>query len=161
MTAAQILALDQALTELEVPEPDPNRWASQLADVARRMRAVVASHRDVVPSSLGFLPGGGRALRCHERVLAIMGAGGLPESQSVAALYLLWVIVNGFSLEETSTEGPERPVRDLSTEVSWYFASLPRDRFPNLAAGAGEFARSDFDERFELLIKIFVDGLAG
>ena len=160
MTAPQMVALDQALAELEVPPPDPGRWASQLAEVAGQMRGVIGRHRDLVPASVGFLPGGGRALRCHERVLAIMRAGGLPDSRSVAGLYLLWVIVNGFSLEETRAEEPERPGPDLSSEVSRYFASLPGDRFPNLAAAAGEFAKTDFDERFELLIRIFINGLA-
>src|SRR6516225_7723106 len=118
MTAPQIMALDQALAELNVPEPDPGRWAGQLAEVARQMRAIIGRHRDLVPSSIGFLPGGGRALRCHERVLAIMRAGGLPDSRAVAGLYLLWVIVNGFSLEETRTEDPERSRPDLSPEGS-------------------------------------------
>ena len=39
-------------------------------------------------------------------------------------------------------------------------ASLPGDRFPNLVALAGEFAKTDLDERFELLIAIFIVGLA-
>ena len=159
MSTPQMMALDQALAELEVPQPDPGRWASQLAEVAGQIRTVIGRHRDLVPSSVGFLPGGGRALHCHERVLAIMRAGGLPDSRSVAGLYLLWVIVNGFSLEETRAEEPERPGPDLSSEVSRYFASLPGDRFPNLAAAAGEFAKTDFDERFALLIAIFLDGL--
>ena len=160
MTTQQIMALDLALAELEIPQPDPSRWAAQLAEVARQMRAVIGRHRDLVPSSIGFLPGGGRALRCHERMLAIMRAGGLPDSRSVAGLHLLWVIVNGFSLEEAPAAEPERPGADLSPEVSRYFASLPGDRFPNLAAAAGEFANTDFDERFELLISIFISGLA-
>ena len=160
MASPQMMALDQALAELEIPQPDPGRWAGQLAEVARQMRAVIGRHRDIVPSSVGLLPGGGRALRCHERVLAIMRAGGLPDSQAVAGLYLLWVIVNGFSLEETRTEDPERPGPDLSSEVKRYFASLPGDRFPNLVAVADEFAKTDWDERFELLIMTFIDGLA-
>ena len=161
MAPPQMMALDQALAELEVPQPDPGRWAGQLAEVARQMRAVIGRHRDLVPSSIGFLPGGGRALRCHERLLAIMRAGGLPDSQSVAGLYLLWVIVNGFSLEETRAGDPERPAPDLSSEVKRYFASLPDDRFPNLVAVADEFAQTDWDDRFELLIRIFIDGLTG
>jgi len=161
MTTPHMMALDQALAELEVPQPDPGRWAGQLAEVARQMRAVIGRHRDLVPSSIGFLPGGGRALRCHERLLAIMRAGGLPDSQSVAGLYLLWVIVNGFSLEETRAGDPERPAPDLSSEVKRYFASLPDDRFPNLVAVADEFAQTDWDDRFELLIRIFIDGLTG
>ena len=111
MTTPQMMALDQALAELEVPQPDPGKWASQLAEVARQMRAVIGRHRDLVPSSVGFLPGGGSALRYHDRVLAIMRAGGLPDSRSVAGLYLLWVIVNGFSLKETCTGNRTDPAR--------------------------------------------------
>src|SRR6516225_12172165 len=108
MTTPQIMALDQALAEVQVPPPDPVRWAGQIADVARQMRAVIGRHRDIVPASIGFLPGGGRALGCHERVLAILRAGGLSDGRAVAGLYLLWVIVNGFSLEETGAGEPAR-----------------------------------------------------
>jgi len=128
MATPQMMALDQALAEVEVPQPDPGRWAEQLAG-------------------------------CHERVLAIMRAGGLPDRLSVAGLYLLWIIVNGFSLEETQTGRPERIGPDLAPAVSDYFAALPGDRFPNLVAVAGEFAKTDLDERFEQLIAIFIAGL--
>jgi hypothetical protein len=74
---------------------------------------------------------------------------------------LLWVIVNGFSLEEAHTGQPGRIGPDLSPEASQYFAALPSDRFPNLSAVAGEFAATNLDERFELLIGVFIDGLAG
>ena len=57
MAAPQMTALDQALAELEIPQPDPGRWAGQLAEAARQMRAVIGRRRDLVPSSFGFLPG--------------------------------------------------------------------------------------------------------
>ena len=159
MATPQMLALDQALAEIEVPPPDPGRWAEQLAGVARQLRTVLGRHRDIVPASVGFLPGGGAALRCHERVLAILRAGGLLDRLSVAGLYLLWIIVNGFSLAETQAGRPERIDPDLAPAVSRYFASLPGDRFPTLVAVAGEFAKTDLDERFEQLIAIFIAGL--
>ena len=43
--------------------------------------------------------------------------------------------------------------------MSEYFASLPGDRFPNLVAVAGTYAEGIADERFELLVDLFVDGL--
>jgi hypothetical protein len=45
-------------------------------------------------------------------------------------------------------------------EASRYLASLPPGQFPNLTALAGHFSAVDPDERFELLLDIFVDGLA-
>jgi len=130
MATPQMMALDQALTEVEVPHPDPGRWASQLAGVARQLRAVIGRHRDIVPASVGFVPGGALALRCHERVLAIMRAGGLPDSQSVAGLYLLWIIVNGFSLEEAQTGRPERNDPDLAPAVNRYSPRCPATASP-------------------------------
>jgi hypothetical protein len=41
-----------------------------------------------------------------------------------------------------------------------YIASLPADLFPTMTGLADEFAFADPDERFDLLIDIFVDGLA-
>jgi hypothetical protein len=161
MVTPWMMALDEAFAEFEVPPPDPERWTGQLAEMARQMRAVINRHRDIVPCSIGFIPGSRRALDCHEGVLAILRAGGLSDSRSVAGLCLLWVIVNGFSLAETGDAELERPGPDLSPDVSHYFASLPGDHFPNLVAAAGELAKTDFDERFELLIGIFIEGLTG
>jgi len=50
------MALDWAPAEFDVPQPDPGRWDGQLAGVARQMRAILRRHRDIVPSSIGFLP---------------------------------------------------------------------------------------------------------
>lgn len=41
-----------------------------------------------------------------------------------------------------------------------YLASWPASEFPNLVALADQFAISDQDLRFEVLIDLFVDGLA-
>ena len=41
-----------------------------------------------------------------------------------------------------------------------YIASLPADLFPNMTSWPGSSRCADPDERFELLIEIFVDGLA-
>ena len=159
MATPKTMALDQALGEFEVPQPGPARWAEQLAGIARQMRTVIGRHRDIVPASIRFFPSGGRALDCHERVLAILRTGGLSDGRAVAGLYLLWVIVNGFSLEETGAGEPTQIDLGLAPAVSDYFASLPGDHFPNLVAVSGEFTKTTFDERFELLIGIFIVGL--
>lgn len=44
--------------------------------------------------------------------------------------------------------------------ASAYLKSLPPEHFPNLTSLSAEFALADNNERFELLIDIFVDGLA-
>ncbi len=44
--------------------------------------------------------------------------------------------------------------------VHSYLTSLPTDQFSNLKEVAEHFAITDQDARFELLLDLFVDGLA-
>jgi hypothetical protein len=41
-----------------------------------------------------------------------------------------------------------------------YLAARPRDHFPHLTELADHFAAADADQRFELLLDLFVHGLA-
>ena len=187
------LLFDHVIGEQQVPSPDPERWQQQLKEVARTQRATILRHRDIVAVSLGRVPMGPHALRYSEKVLAILRAGGVPDWLAVAGQHLLIAVVNGFTLDETSTEpgsvsqpaegdhrgGAQRggarrggtqgddgrddggAAPQLSQDdASRYLASLPPGQFPNLTALAGHFSSVDPDERFELLLDIFVDGLA-
>lgn len=155
------LLLDQIIGEFEPPEPDPDRWGDQLKEVARDMRASIASHRDIVRVSIGRFPVGPNALAFTERVLAILRAGGLSDELAVSASYLLTVVVNGFMLEVSPSAERAAPDADVLATVRDYFMSLPAERFPNLVAVAGQFVHNDPDAQFELLIDLYVDGLVG
>ena len=147
-----------------MPVADPRRWQAQIKDVARTMRATILGHRDIVRLSIGRLPLGPNALRWAEGVIAILRAGGLSDRMAVAGQQLLISIVLGFAIDETGEGG--RPPADQPTPETAaagardYLATLPADRFPHLVAVAGHFADADADQRFELLLDIFVDGLA-
>jgi AcrR family transcriptional regulator len=165
------LVLDEVIGEGKIPDPDPGRWQEQLKQVARDQRAASLRHPWVVRVSIGRIPMGPNALRYSERILAILRAGGLPPHLAVQGYLLLIATVNGFTIDETGVDdAPEPsatvPVRDpddrqqFANMASDYIASLPAGQFPNMTTLAGEFAFSDPDERFELLIEIFVDGLA-
>jgi hypothetical protein len=99
-----------------------------------------------------------------EGLIAIMRAGGVPEQLAVNGSTLLFSVVNGFTMDETRQGGEppadQPPDDEAAAMVRDYMASLPADRFPNLVAVAGHFAFADQDERFELLLDLFVDGLA-
>jgi TetR/AcrR family tetracycline transcriptional repressor len=160
------LVLEQVIGEQEVPDPKPERWQEQLKEVARGMRAAIVRHRDIVRISIGRVPMGPNALRWSERVLAILRAGGVPDELAVLGHHLLISAVNGFTMDETG-EGGEPPADqpsawtdEMARMVRDYIASLPADRFPNMVAVADHYAISDADRRFELLLDIFVEGLA-
>jgi len=84
----------------------------------------------------------------------------------VQGYLLLIATVNGFTVDETGVEDGGTPNRDpahlqeAADMARDYITSLPADSFPNMTSLAGEFALADPDERFELLLDIFVDGLA-
>jgi AcrR family transcriptional regulator len=164
------LVLDEVIGEAKVPDPEPERWQEQLKQVARDQRAVSLRHPWAVRVSIGRIPMGPNALRYSERILGILRAGGLPPHLAVQGYLLLIATINGFTIDETGVDDgaaadSPRPIdpadlQQVANMARDYIASLPAAAFPNMTALAGEFAFSDPDERFELLIDIFVDGLS-
>jgi AcrR family transcriptional regulator len=167
------LVLDRLIGEEEVPEADPARWREQLKDVARAQRRISLRHPYIVRISIGRIPMGQNALRLTEGVLAIMRAGGLPPRLAVQGYLLLLAAVNGFTVDETGVEDADHAgdqgalanmdaatLQEAADMARDYIASLPPERFPNMVSLADQFALSDADERFEMLIDIFIDGLA-
>jgi AcrR family transcriptional regulator len=164
------LVLDQVIGESKVPDPDPAHWQEQLREVAREQRAASLRHPYIVQISIGRVPMGPNALRYSERVLAILRAAGLPPLLAVQGYLLLIATVNGFTLDETGVDsegsGEVKPAEDpgslqeMADMARDYIASLPVKQFPTMVALADEFAFADPDERFELLLDIFIDGLA-
>jgi AcrR family transcriptional regulator len=158
------LVFDEVIGEQKVPEPDPERWQEQLKEIAHSMRATILRHRDIVRISIGRIPMGPNALEYSERVLAVLRAGGVPDQLAVLGFHLLTAVINGFTLDETGA-GDAAPIdqatMDAGAEMARdYLASLPVDRFPNLVAVADHFTVSDPDVRFNLLIDLFVEGVA-
>jgi AcrR family transcriptional regulator len=166
------LVLDQLIGEQQVPDPKPGHWQEQLKEVARTQRATSLRHPYLVRISIGRIPMGPNALRYSERVLAILRAGGLSPQLAVQGYLLMISVVNGFTVDETGVEdgapddaGTGPPVDPASQQEAAnlardYIASLPAEQFPTMVSLAGEFAFADDDERFEMLIGIFIEGLA-
>jgi AcrR family transcriptional regulator len=155
------LLFDRVSGEFEVPDPDPERWTEQVKDVARQVRAGILRHRDIVRVSMGRFPMGPNGLRLAERLLAIFRAGGLSDRTAAVANHLLFVVINAFSLEDTAPVGGPDASPDRTAEmITGYLASLPAEHFPNLVAVAPVLMADDLDARFNLLLDLFVDGLA-
>jgi AcrR family transcriptional regulator len=159
------LLFDEVIGEQEVPDPDPKRWQEQLKEVARTMRGAILRHRDIVRISIGRIPMGPNALRYSDRVLAILRAGGVPDDLAVMGHRLLIATVNGFTLDETGhrepADGTGMPSQAAAASAARdYLASLPPSRFPNLVELAGTMTTQDRDQEFEVLIDLYVNGLA-
>jgi AcrR family transcriptional regulator len=162
------LILDKLIGEVAVPDADPARWREQLKEAARSQRALALRHTYIVRLSIGRVPMGPHALRLSERMLAIMRAGGLPPRLAVQGYLLMISAINGFTMDETGVGDPvpdggwqepseRQEAADMATS---YLKSLPAEYFPNMVELSSEFGLADNNERFELLLDIFVDGLA-
>jgi AcrR family transcriptional regulator len=156
------LIFDEIIGEVSIPAPEPDRWRDQIKGVARAQRAVSLRHPYVVRISIGRIPMGPNALRYSEQVLAILRAGGVPPRLAVQGSHLLISTVNGFTLDETDAGdgGGPSAAKEAAEMARDYLASLPASQFPQLVELADEYSYADPDERFELLIDIFTDGLA-
>jgi AcrR family transcriptional regulator len=160
------LILEEVMEEqvANLPEPDPENWQEQLKEVARRMRRTILSHRDIVQVSIGRIPMGPNALRLSEGVLAILRSGSVPDELAVQSYLLLLSVVNGFTVDEAGFDEAAAedapPIEELAGQVGEYLNSLPAEQFPNLADVGEHFAMADQDARFELLLDLFIDGLA-
>jgi AcrR family transcriptional regulator len=157
------LIFDQIIGEMEVPAPQGDRWKEQLKQIALSQRATILRHRDLVAISMGRIPMGPHALRYTENVVAVLRAGGVPDDLAVSGYLLLFALVNGFTMDEMAdpVPGPDDSRDQLSpSAVSGYLASLPADQFPNIVAAAPHFAQWDNNVQFEMLVDLYVDGLA-
>ncbi len=161
------LIFDEVIGEQveEIPDPDPENWQEQFKGVARTIRNTIRRHRDIVEISIGRVPMGPNALRFSERVLAILRAGGVPDKLAVQSYLLVMSVVNGFTMDEVGYEaetdaGSAPPLEEGAEIVGEYLGSLPADQFSNVTEVATHFADADQDARFELLIDLFVEGLA-
>jgi TetR/AcrR family tetracycline transcriptional repressor len=156
------LVFDRVIGEVEVPEPEPLRWREQVWEVARRMRRVANSHRDVARIQLGRFPIGPNALAFSEGLLAILRAGNLPDRASAYFAALLPLYVSAFSLEASGLRSPgggETSPEEVLEEIRGYFTSLPAQRFPILSALAGDITGGEPDDRFEFGLGLMLDGL--
>jgi AcrR family transcriptional regulator len=156
------LLIERLAGEMRLPEPDPERWQEQVKELVRELHSVLLAHRDLARASLGSTPLGEGALRVSERMIEILGLGGLPKRVIAHAVELLPLYAVATAYEQSLSDeraATEEGARYLE-EVDAYLAALPADRFPHLAAFAPELAQGDAGERFEFGLDVLVAGLA-
>jgi TetR/AcrR family tetracycline transcriptional repressor len=156
------LVFDRVIAELPLPDPDPDpaRWREQVKDGAHAERDAMRRHPGIAELSFGRIPVGPNAMRYFEWHLALMRAGGLSDRVAALAGDLMHLYIGAFAYEESV--GMRTPTgagpADFIAEMRAYLASLPPERFPNLAGLADEITRADSDERFDFAIDVLLEG---
>ncbi len=157
------LLVERVIGEVEIGEqPDPARWTEQLKQTARNMRRVFAAHGDLARASFGRIPIGENALNGAEWMMAVLRAGGISDSVAGLAVDLMAAYVMAIAYEDglgVARGSSEAEIIEFIAQLRAYYESLPRDRFPNLVALAGELTAGDGDSRFEFGLEVLVRGI--
>ncbi|MEV1330611.1 TetR/AcrR family transcriptional regulator [Micromonospora costi] len=162
------LLLDRVSAAITVPEPDPERWAEQITDVAWQAYRVYAAHTNLALASLATIPTGPNALRVTEGMLAILLAGGVPPQPAAWFLDRLFLYIAGDAYEgalfgekvRASGKSLEGYWSDTLTQLREYYLSLPAERFPHTQAHLDALMAGGGDERFAFGLDLLVQGVA-
>jgi AcrR family transcriptional regulator len=158
------LMLDKVISSVPLPEVDPARWRDQLKDVLRGMhRAMAEDYPGITRLALATIPTGPGALAATEVMVALMRAGGMPDSSIGYACDVLSLYVHAQALEASlfreRAAGREDFMHEYVGGVAAVYRALPADRYPNLAALVPDLMAGDGDQRFEAGLDVLINGL--
>lgn len=157
------LLVERVIGEVEFGgAPDPERWAEQIKETAGNMRRVFGSHGDLARASFGRIPVGRNALRGAEWMMAVMRAGGLSDRVTGLAVDLIALYTMAIAYEDGLAVAGGNSLEEMVEFIGRlreYYESLPRDRFPNFVALAGELTAGDENTRFEFGLEVLMRGL--
>lgn len=157
------LVLDRVVGEIELPPRDPENWQEQLKALAREMRRVLTSHRDIARVTMGAIPAGPNILVVVEWMHALLREAGLPDRTVALFGDLAGLYVGAYAFEESlglaSPTGEDLPPEEVLAMLGEYWASLPQDRFPHTLALGDRLFEGGPDERFEFGLDVLIRGL--
>ncbi|MER5622194.1 TetR/AcrR family transcriptional regulator [Streptosporangium sp. NPDC002544] len=161
------LIYDEVMSEIRVPEPDPERWLEQIRELVMQAFLVFRAHADIAKVGLATIPTGPNGLRVAEGQLAIMLAGGVPPK--AAAMMIdrlgLYVCSDAYegSLYVNRQRGSGKELGEFMSEffgqIATFYRGLPADRFPNLVARIDDLMDANGTERFEFGLDLLLGGL--
>ncbi|RZQ60382.1 TetR/AcrR family transcriptional regulator [Amycolatopsis suaedae] len=158
------LMFDAVLGEVDLPEPDPARWADQVRDLLRGQLRVMLAHPGIAQVAWAtMVPVGPNALRHGEALIALLRAGGLDEKRAAFAFDTLALYTKAFAYEGTvwaSGEMSQEEAAARGRQTEEYMRSLPPEVFPNMLAVGRYFSGQTAAERFEFTLDVFLSGLA-
>lgn len=111
---------------------------------------------DIARVALGRVPIGPNSLRVAESTVAILRAGGVPEQAVAWVVDVVGLYVSANAVEGSINAEKQAGGRDSRyyADVGRYFAALPADDFPVMAALAPFLMTGDGDERFRFGLQL-------
>lgn len=163
--------LDQLVTGrvcslLQIPDPDPECWDSQLKTVMTDLLALYRAHPGVARCTMGMIPVEPGVLMVTERMLGLLKAGGVPDQFCAWFVDVGSLYVGGVAVEEdiwrertVGMEPEEIDEEAMVEQVRSVFERMPAEHFPLLSAMATTLTTGSGDERFEFGLDLLISGL--
>jgi AcrR family transcriptional regulator len=152
--------LDRVTATVALEVPDPARWRAQLHALLQRMKDALAAHPGVAALTLGDPPTSEPVLALTENLLGILLAGGVnPQDAAWACDVFVTLVTAATREDEVRRSGGGGDRYENADEIYKSFVALPRDRFPLLAAHAGEMVAGAGDERLRFAVDALLDGM--
>ncbi|MEV0204567.1 TetR/AcrR family transcriptional regulator [Streptomyces sp. NPDC050788] len=156
------LLIGRLCAEIELPEPDPDRWREQITEVCTQLRDQYLRYPGISRAAFASAPSNLDTLRVGEGMLAILLAGGIAPQTAAWAIDSLMLYVGAYSLEVSLANR-----RLARSDEEWVvgrdellrrFAALP-DTFPNSKRYAAELTAGTLHDRFDFTLGLMLDGL--
>ena len=156
------LLIGRLCAEIELPEPDPDRWRKQITDVCTQLRDQYLRYPGISRAAFASAPSNLDTLRVGEGMLAILLAGGIAPQTAAWAIDSLMLYVGAYSLEVSLASR-----RLARSDDEWVVgrdellrrvAALP-DTFPNSKHYAAELTAGTVHDRFDFTLGLMIDGL--
>jgi AcrR family transcriptional regulator len=155
--------LDRVISTIELEAPDHSCWRAQLHSLLQRMHQALVAHPGIAAMTLADPPTTEAVLLLTENLMGILLAGGLDPQGAAWACDIFVLLVTAAAREDDvrhprgrSGDGDRREQVD---ELYKTFVGLPPERFPLIAAHAGQMVAGDGDERFRFAIDVVIDGM--
>jgi AcrR family transcriptional regulator len=156
------LVFDELIGRVPLPEPDPERWREQVHESLGDLLEILTSHRDAALAGLGRIPTSPKALAGADRLAAVLKAGGLSDRTVALGLDQLLLYVCACAFERGLFEHSgmtQEEIDEYFAEIDRFYAALPAERFPALAAIGEEMAAYDGEARFSFGLDVLLAGL--
>jgi hypothetical protein len=141
---------------VELENPDPARWRTQLHALVLRMRQALIAHPGIAATAIAEPPRTEASLQLVENLLALLLAGGLDPQDAAWATDILAMVVR-YAAIETDVRGTDH--QEQARKLHETFSGLPPGRFPLISAHAAQLVAGDTDERFRVTVDIVIDGM--
>lgn len=153
----------------ETPVPEGERWQDVLRSWAFATRNTLAAHGDIARLSFGTIPEGPNFVDVMERLLASMGAAGVPARVAtwgvdVLSLYVAADAYEGWIMSRIFEDSSGRPTEEVGQEYFLDFgrrlAALPAEKYPAITANLWALMAGGGEERFAFGVETFIAGIA-